>query len=302
MRYSVHREWKRQARVAVGVPTYNGAERVAWLFQSIERAGGLGRDSGSVAYTVLDDGSTRGGQREQLLGIANQYGANFVAHHKNEGITRSWNDLVRFVDAPVSVLLNDDLLVLPDWLENLEYFVQQNDCGAAAWNTLFCSESDVPRILAGETVTPRHPITRAPQPELANQSDDEPPGVVMCALGCGFGFKRSVFDRLGGFDERTVMHHNESWFGTAAAANLKLPSYNIPAPRAWHLWSATFKDNPELHERMGGDAQAYISFWGGDFQGPNGTHPRFMVGTMPPRVVRWIGPDGQRREKEMTVQ
>lgn len=299
MRYSVHREWKRQARVAVGVPTYNGAQRVAWLFQSIERAGGLGRDAGSVAYTVLDDGSTRGGQREQLLGVANQYGANFIAHHKNEGITRSWNDLVRFVDAPVSVLLNDDLLVLPGWLENLEYFVEQNDCGAASWNTLFCNESDVPRILNGEDVVPRHPTTRTPEPERAEQSPDESPGVVMCALGCGFGFKRSVFDRLGGFNELTTQIYNESWLGSQAARDLKFPSYCIPAPRVWHLWSATFKDNPELHGTMANDRAAYEAEFGGNFEV---THPRFMVGTMPPRVVRWVGPDGQRREKEMTVQ
>lgn len=300
MRYAVHgRQFSRHARVSVGVPTYNGSRRVDWLLQSIERCGGLALDANQVAITVLDDGSTRPNEVANLVALCDRSHANLLVHPRNEGITRSWNDLVRHVESEFCVLLNDDLIVASHWLERLVYFLENNACGAAGWNTLFCNESDVPNLLVGNPVTPRHPTTRTPEPERALQDSEEPPGVVMCALGCGFGFRRSVFDQLGGFDERTQQIYNESWFGTKAARDLKFPSYQIPSPRVWHLWSATFKDNLELGHKMGGDRAAYEAEFGGNF---DVTHPRFMVGTMPPRVVKWIGPDSQPRERELTVQ
>ncbi len=300
MRYAIHgRQLSRRARVSVGVPTYNGSRRVAWLLQSLQRVGGLARDLNQVALTILDDGSTRPNELQNLLALADGNDANLIAHPQNMGITKSWNDLVRHVESEYCVLLNDDLLLTPQWLERLVYFLEHNECGAASWNTLFCNEEDVSRILSGDPVTPRHPQTRTPEPDRALQDSEEAPGVVMCALGCGFGFRRSVFDQLGGFDERTVQIYNESWLGTKAARDLKMPSYCIPSPRVWHLWSATFKDNPELHGMMSGDRAAYEAEFGGNF---DVTHPKFMVGTMPPRVVKWVGPDGQAREKELTVQ
>jgi GT2 family glycosyltransferase len=288
----------RMGRVAVGITTYNGAHRVANLLQSMRGVG----SSQDYVITLLDDGSTRGDQQGLLSALAVNYRTNFIRHHANEGITKSWNDLVRFVDSEFSVLLNDDIIVQPRWIENLVYFLEHNPCGAASPKILFCNDEDVPRLLAGETVTSRNPNSRLPDPSLDSQDNEEAPGVVMCALGCSFGFRRSVFDQLGGFDERTRNFYNESWLGTKAARDLKLPSYCIPAPRIWHLWSATFNSNPELRPDIRPDRAAYISEFGGDFQGPNGTHPRFMHGTMPARLVKWIGPDGQPRERELTVQ
>jgi len=296
VRYEIIGPSIRQARVSVGISTYNGAQRVANLLQSMRRVGGA---VAGTEITLLDDGSSRGDQIGILASLAIEHHTNLIRHRTNEGITKSWNDLVRFVDSEFCVLLNDDLFLLPNWLSHLIYFLENNECGAAAWNTLFCNDSDVPQLLAGQPVTPREPQSRNPDPSRAHQDNDEPPGVVMCALGCGFGFRRSVFDRLGGFDERTQQIYNESWFGTKAARDLKLPSYQIPSPRVWHLWSATFKENPELHHKMSGDRAAYEAEFGGNF---DVTHPRFMVGTMPPRIVKWIGPDGQPRERELTVQ
>lgn len=300
MRYTIHgRQFGRHAKVSIGVPTYNGSSRVSGLLQSIRQAGGLARDTGLVTITLLDDGSTRPNELSNLVALADQNSANLLVHPTNEGITRSWNDLVRHVESDFCVLLNDDVLVAPNWLENLVYFLEQNSCGAAGLNTLFCSAEDVPNILSGASVVPRHPVTKVPQPERLEQDAEEGPSVVMCSIGCSFGFSRWAFDQLGGFDERTRQVYNESWFGTKAARDLKLPSYQIPAPRVWHIWQATFSDNPELHGSMANDRAAYEAEFGGNF---DVTHPRYMVGTMPARVVKWLGPDGQPRERELTVQ
>lgn len=294
MRYSVRREVCRSSRISIGIPTYNGVERTGWLLQTLQRT----TPREDVVLTLLDDGSSKADQREGLVALAHQYDANCLTHPKNEGVTASWNDLVRFVDSEFSILLNDDLFLTERWLENLIYFLENNECGAAAPNTLFCSYEDVTQLLRGEMVVPLHPHTRTRQPALANQHSDEVPGCVMCALGCGFGFKRSVYDQLGDFDERTRQIYNESWLGTKAARDLKLPSFQIPAPRIWHLWGATFHANPELRV-TGSDRAAYESEFGGNF---DVTRPKFMHGTMPPRIVKWIGPDGRPHEQELTVQ
>lgn len=298
MRYEVLRDAPSSGYVSVGIPTYNGAERVGWLLQSVQSIGGL---PPNTVITLLDDGSPRPGQREQLLSLAEEHNARLLRHPQNLGITASWNDLVNDSQSRFCVLLNDDLFMQRGWLDNLIYFLENNDCGAAAWDTLFCTEEDAAQLVRGEAVVPRHPITKVLAPELGQQSAEHAPAVVMCALGCGFGFQRSMFNTLGGFDERMKQIYNESDFGTAAAAR-GIPSYNIPAPRVWHLWSASFKENAELGTKAQGDREAYVAKWGGDFQGPNGTHPRFMHGTMPPRVVKWIGPDGLARERELTIQ
>ena len=295
MRYEVLRDGHSSGYVSIGIPTYNGAERVNWLMQSVLNTGGLRTDA---ALTLLDDGSPRAGHLEQMLSLAEQYDARLLRHSTNFGITASWNDLVNDSQSQLCVLLNDDLFMQRGWLDSLVYFLEHNECGAAAWDTLFCAKEDAPKLVRGETAVPRDPMTKALRPELGQQSAEIAPAVVMCALGCGFGFRRSVFNALGGFDERFVQTHNESDFGTAAAS-MGLPSYNIPAPRVWHLWSATFKQNQELGAKASGDQAAYTTKWGGHF---DVTHPRYMHGTMPPRVVKWIGPDGVARERELTVQ
>lgn len=298
-RYRRVHQGPRYARVLVGVPTYNGAARTENLLRSIHRA----EDKTTYTLVLLDDGSPRPGEVEKLEGLARTYDATLLVHDKNYGITASWNDLVRYQeDTEFAVLLNDDVLVQHGWLDNLIYFLENNDCGAASPNLLFCDPGEVAAILEGQNVIPRHPVTRVPEPDRLVQSPEEPPGVVMCALGSGFGFKRSVYNAVGGFDETMVQIYNESMLGTEAARALKLPSYCIPSPRIWHLWSVSFKENPELGRKAKGDQAAYIRRFGGDFNGPNGTHPRFMVGTMPPRLVKWIGPDGQPHEKELTIQ
>lgn len=294
------REGFRYKAPLIGIPTYNGVQRCRNLLQTMFAVSSTKELQSTLV--LLDDGSPRPGHLDEMNLLCKQYNATLLHHPQNEGITKSWNDLTNFQpDAEFVVLLNDDVLLQRGWLENLIYFLENNECGAASPNLLFCDPGDVPAIMRGDHVIPRHPITREQQPELLNQAPDESPGVVMCALGSGFGFRRSVFDAIGGFDENMRQIYNESQFGTSAARDLRLPSFCIPAPRIWHLWSQSFKENPHLAKSGDADRRAYIARFGGDFQGPNGTHPRFMSG-MPPRVVKWIGVDGQKHEKEMTIQ
>lgn len=285
MRYDVLLERRRAARVAIGVPTYSGARRVQWLLQSLHTARTQLED---VAITILDDGPEHA---NQLDALAVRYHANLLRHRVNEGVTRSWNDIVRFVDADISVLLNDDLVLTPGWLEHLVYFLEQNECGTVSPDLWFCEEVDVPGLLTGQRMAPREQGTRVRNPALALVDPRTEPKICIAALGCAFAFWRKNFDAVGGFNEATRQTHNESWLGTDMAARLRLPSYILP-DRVWHVGSATFKENPSMNDR--GDREAFIKHWGAYFEV---TSPRHMRG-MPPRTVRWLDANGEKREHE----
>jgi len=272
VRYGVVVERRRAAKVAIGVPTYNGSKRVRWLLDSLHAARTPLED---VALTLLDDGSPRAGERERLTELAVRYHANLLRHPENAGVTKSWNDLVRYVASEISVLLNDDIVLTPRWLDHLVYFIEHNLCGTVSPDIWNCSEGDVPALLSSQK----------------SADPNEPPKICIAALGCAFAFRRATFDAVGGFDERTRNTHNESWLGTDMAAKLRLPSFILP-DRVWHIGGATFKENAGLHDR--GDREAFIAHWGAYFEV---TSPRHMRG-MPARVVKWLDAEDRPREQE----
>jgi len=294
VRYEIVQQFSREARIHIGVPTYNGAKRLGWLLKSMEDTEGL-PDSG-IAFTVCNDGSPRKGELETMKALAAQYSLNLLHHPQNLGITASWNDIVGFVQSEFTLLLNDDVVMTKNWLSHLIYFLENNECGCAAPNILHCVESDIPLLLRREHVTPREPNTKVPEPHRGVFDPEEGPLVCMAPLGSAFGFKLASFYGVGGFDERMRITHNDSDFGTRLASKLRVPCYILP-DRIWHLWSATFKENPHLLANNR-DREAYIQAWGAHF---DVTHPRYMSG-MAPRVVKWIGQDGKKREREQTVQ
>lgn len=286
-----------QPEILVGVPTYCGAEDLLpWTLQAIRDRSGSG-----VAYdlVVLDDSGKVGHQQKSRL-VAERFGARWLRHDRNLGITAGWNTLCRSSDAPLIALLNDDIIVSPGWLEALSYFLRENPgAGAAGLNFYFITKDDVPALLSSPsaTVTPRHHQTKKHLPaEEYSWRGTENPGCIMCPTGCAFGFTREKYNLVGGFDPRARQFYNESWFGTALA-QAGHPSYMIPQPLLFHIWSATFARSKELMvgNPMVRDREAYKAHFGGDF---DHTDPKFMApfrGEGNGREVRWLGLDGQPR-------
>lgn len=288
----------RAPEITVGIPCYSGADDLLpWCLQGIRD-----RSGDAIAYDliVVDDSGKRMHQ-EKSRAVAARFGARWLCHERNLGITAGWNTLSRAGGAPLIALLNDDLIVTPGWLEALIYFLRENpDAGAVGIGFFFITAEDVPQLLASPTarVRPRHHATKVhlPESEYA-QRGTENPGCVMCAPGCAFGFTREKYDLVGGFDPAMRSFYNESHLGTALAA-AGYPSYVIPYPVLWHIWSATFqRSGHELltDDPMTKDRAAYKALWGGDF---DYTDPKFMApfrGDVNRREVRWLGPDGPRK-------
>ena len=275
--------------VLIGINTYKGASRVDACVQSIHK-----HTTGDYEIVLCDDGSPDRG--EALRIVANRHRCDVICHYKNRGIPAAWNTLMKSRDYPIKVILNDDILVTRGWLKHMVYFLKNNPKAAGvSWPLYFTVFGDYPRILASDpSVMPRDPLTKVEKPEYRTQGWGARPGKIMCMSGCAFAMTNEMWKKVGEFDETFLSFHEESDWGTRAAA-MGLASYGLSYPAVWHIWSQTFGDSPELnsHWRMKDSRAKYCTkwnipekYWGNPFEYMN---PKLMP-QIPPNEVRWLDP------------
>jgi GT2 family glycosyltransferase len=284
-------------KIAVGIPTYNGAERLDDLLTSIAMRTPL-IAAGQVGIVLVDDGSPR---VEETRVVARKWDGTlpltYIEHGVNRGISAGWNTASRATDTPLVVLINDDVIVSSGgWLEALVHVLEFSPgVGVVGANWHAFMREDAPALLASATsdqdVVPRDPSTKRPTPERRSY-EDTGVGRVMCPTGQLFAFRRKDFDAIGGFDEEMKSFYEESSFGTSMAA-AGLIGAQLTWPFCWHLWSATFGANPELEpsKRMTESRLVYRRKWNvpDDVQREfDYTNPKYMgaIGDVP---VEFLG-------------
>ncbi len=282
-------------KVHIGIPTYNGANRVESCLYSIYKY----TDLTEVVITILDDGSNVH-TRQHMKQLSVKYGIKLIQHDKNYGITKSWNDLVQDQRIDISVLLNDDIYVTSHWLEAAVFFLDNNkNIGAISWGYWFCTHEDmVAKKQDDNYVIPqRHHTTKEILPEQKKEDFINTPGLVMCPAGCCFAFKRIMYDTTHGIDPNYISFYNESDFGTMLTER-RFPVFGLPWPNLYHVWGQTFKENPELviaGRGINHDRAYYIQKWGGDF---DYTNPKFLTRErLGNREVTWLTPKGPMTRK-----
>ncbi len=281
-------------KTLVGIPTYNGSYRVDWLLQSIAM-----RTPKNIDYQiVVCDDSGRPDHQEKTRAVVQKWQAQLpvelLVNEHNLGLSSTWNRIIKSKDSQHCILINDDIIVAPDWLETMTYFLDNNpNAGSVSQFCYFITRDDIPQLLSSvdAIVTPRDPFTKT-QTEKYNDML-EFPGRVMAPAGCFFGFRREVYNAVGGIDGHYYAFYEESDFGTNLAAH-GYPSYVLSYPKNWHLWSATFSEAPEIQAGsvMNQSRQYYIAKWQGHFEV---THPRYMS-QIPFQHVKWLY-KGQEYEK-----
>jgi GT2 family glycosyltransferase len=288
------------AKIAIGIPTYNGAERVDWLLRSISlRTPWLA--SGDAEIVLVDDGSPGVAATRQIAERwSKEMPLRYIEHGRNRGISAGWNTATRASSAPLVTLVNDDVIVSKGWLEAFAYALDKSagvGVVGASWHAF--TREDVPGLLASadsdRSVVPRDPGTKAQSPERRALYEDTWPGRVMCPTGELFAFRRADFDAIGGFDETYLSMYEESCFGTSMAAR-GLIGLQLTEPFCFHMWSATFASSPELRasERLAASRAHYRRKW----QVPEGVHefeytnPKYLgaIGDTPIGFLRRNGP------------
>lgn len=296
------------ARIKVGISAYNDRGHIPVLLQSIDWYTFLDEPYDVV---VCDDGSAPE-FKEETRAACEQFGATFIEHEKNLGIPATWNHLALSLDnvAEIIVILNNDLLMPPNWLRSVVHFLDANKdnphVGSCFWNPVNQVPLDAMKaflpLLGHTSFTTRDAQTNRQRdflktsPMSMRTGHGQGLGRVMCPCGCGFAFRREVFEKVGPFDERLTSFHEESDWGTRCAS-MGMASFGFAYPRPYHGVSQTFCMNPELQAsaRMTASRALYRSIWNVPPEIPDDKYFEYVhnihMTKIPPVSLKYLQPD-----------
>jgi cellulose synthase/poly-beta-1,6-N-acetylglucosamine synthase-like glycosyltransferase len=261
-------------RITVGISVYGDWEYLDMLLQSIRWY--TYEEEESFDIVVCDDG-TKAKDLELFNKIGEttqKYGASFLYHEQNQGIPATWNHLANSLNAEseIIVILNNDLLVVPNWLKVATHFLDANKdnphVGSCYWNPVNGVPKDMMKLwlpTIGHTTYELRDQRTGKQNDFNDQSHtdvrvgaNQGLGRVMCPCGCCFAFTRKVWNECGPFPEHYRSFHEESLFGTHCAQKGRA-SFGFAYPRPYHTHGAAFASNPELNgsQRMAASRRMY---------------------------------------------
>lgn len=288
------------AKVTIGIPVYNRAAQLHDLLENLRQ-----RTSKEIDYEiVVVDDSGRPEHRGVVSAACAKYGASYLAHEKNRGVAAGWNTISRYHNnSSLVVILNDDVLVANDWLSYMVYALEMNPgVGSFGMNCRFISKEDAREIVRGpdRKVIPLNVHWRGSElvrnerfPSMPVEEDGAP-GKVMCPTGCFFGFRREIYNLVGGFDERYFAFYEETDFGVSCAWR-GYPSFTLGVPdHNYHMWSASFGSAPEIDAGgvMARSRASFVAKWRGilgvSFNDAPEIHSHLMD-KIPPFPVKWLG-------------
>lgn len=250
--------------VSIGIPTLNGPDRLRRVLQSIAECTNFANFKES-RIVVVDDCSRPEDVEKNWLAVKDyeRFNVAFLKHETRRGIAASWNDCVRHAPADVHVLLNDDVEMMPHWLEVLVYSVTKNPhAGMISLNayTALTKGQVQQRMFKGAEKHEIWPRVDYCESKLLDGGGQP----LLCSQGYAFAFSRESFDLVGGFDERYFCYYEEVDFGVALLRKGKT-HYVASYPIVYHMGGATNSDpaNMNASAEMQKSRAAFIEKWGG---------------------------------------
>ena len=232
---------KKMKQLAIVILNWNGSRHLGRFLPSVVA------NSEGAEVVVADNGSTD----DSLKLLAEEFqGVRVVALDKNYGFAEGYNRALREVDAPLSLLLNNDVEVPAGWLKPLLAFMDAHPEAAACQPKLIKeAERDVFEYAgaAGGFVDKLgYPYCRGRLFETvekdAGQYDE--PAEIFWASGAALLIRTQLYKEVGGLDSRFFAHQEEidlCW-------RLRARGYGIwcvPESVVYHVGGATLqKGNP----------------------------------------------------------
>jgi GT2 family glycosyltransferase len=208
-------------RVTIGIPTLNGPERLLRCLESILKYTPLKALGADVL--VSDDFSYERELSENKK-ICKNLGVEILTAPDRLGVAQQWNRLTRHASAPHMILMNDDVEVVPDWLEALLFSLEHNPGAGMIGLKAY-------QGVNSENFTP-------PPIHSYNEAVMEHGHGMVASTGFLFGFHRYRFDELGGFDPTFFAFYEEVDFGIRLL-KAGYPSYMLSYPIIIHQGGAT---------------------------------------------------------------
>ena len=323
--------------ILVGISTYNDYEYLEMLLQSIRwytynedhdfdlvvcddgtRMRNVQEDLENPGVLVLDPAAVE--MADKTRDVAARFGATYIEHSRNLGIPSAWNSLANALGAQSKyiVILNNDIIVPPQWLEVAIHFLRENydnpHVGSCYWNPVNRVDKEMMRTilpLIGHTAFTTEDIVSGKELDFTGHSHTKVQvgagqglGKVMCPCGCCFALTREVWNEFGPFPVEYRSFHEESFLGTNCARGGRA-SFGFAYPRPYHTHGYTFSVSPELQagERMRSSRAMYRADWGvpdnvEDYFG--WTHEKFMS-QIPPTRLKYLRPDYSQEPEERTL-
>ncbi|PIR06412.1 MAG: hypothetical protein COV55_03960 [Candidatus Komeilibacteria bacterium CG11_big_fil_rev_8_21_14_0_20_36_20] len=120
----------KRAKVTVSLLTWNGAEYLPWLLKSLKE-----QSFPNWELLVLDNAST-----DQSVAVVLEYypQARIIRQKKNVGFAKGHNLLIGWSNSNYILLLNQDIILEPDYLEKTVNFLEKNSqVAAVAGKTMY---------------------------------------------------------------------------------------------------------------------------------------------------------------------
>ncbi len=269
-----HNHESQKADISIGISCYNNFNSVDRLLKNIKE---VTVSSFNYKIVVCDDGSSEI-YKLGLRKVINKYDKDveLIEHVSNYGISATWNTLANYHKAKYVVLLNDDILLVRNWLTAIICFLQKN------------------RSVGSVGLLNYHGLNPQTARKLAYDGVENPdaPIFTLNPPGCCFAFTYAVWAEMGGFDEEMKSFYEECDFGTCCLAR-NLRNYVLPYPWIYHEWSGTFSRNAELKasERMNHSREIYKKKWGGDLRE---MFDKFVM-HKELKEVKWLSEGGEKR-------
>ncbi len=185
--------------IAITIPLYNQLHYTKQCLESIER------NSHTTVRIIAVDNASTDGTGAYLAGLS---GINVISNRENLGCAGAWNQGIRAASgADWIVILNNDVIVSPGWLEGLQK-------GAEQWGLDIVS----PGIREGAC---NYDIDSYAREYVSRMHDTIRRGT---AYGICFMVHRRVFETIGCFDEnfRIGQFEDKDFFRRAQQAGFRL--------------------------------------------------------------------------------
>jgi GT2 family glycosyltransferase len=271
--------------VLIGIPTLNGPDRLHRCLASIGEYT-FYKAFPDIKVLVCDDGSTPSNLDanksviHQCENMRNLWGLEMLMHPVRKGIASGWNDLTRHKRADVVVLINDDIEVVPHWLEALVHSVTRNK------QIGMCSLNSYVSLTAAQhrtAIASQPPHVNVPRIDYHESKLMTGGGTLLTSLGSIFAFRQDVYYEAGGFDERFRCFYEEVDFGCTLRSKgyiHAIASY----PVVYHMGGATTSDpkNMDAAAEIEQSRALFKSKWGTT---PNDLRGKFTAGAQASGVL-----------------
>ena len=250
------------SRVTIVTVTYNSLGVVPQMLNSLPA---------QTPVVLVDNAST---DTDGLRALADQHGANLLLNEQNRGFGPACNQGAAQAETEFLLFLNPDASLETGALEALIEAAETYP-DASAFNPRIMDRKGKQSFRRGSKIKPKERL-KGPTPS----TDCELPILVGSAIFC----RKALFDRVGGFDPKIFMYHEDDDLALRlrdhgplmychAAQIVHLSGHGSPRSPA----TAAFKAYYSARSR------AYVL-------GKYG-HPRLMLNTLTAALLRVIGPD-----------